>query len=195
MGEGTTTARSCQRWVEKFKNGQFSSEDKERSGRASFQVDDLISECLSSNKHGTTTTIGVSKETVRKRLLTSGKKYLSNRWLPHSLSNENRANRERICGVLINKFRNNNFLSRIVTVDEAWVYWTNDRTYHNRSWFGSGETPNTKKFLATMFWDSKGLLQGQPITSNVYCEYLDNLATSIRPVSYTHLTLPTIYSV
>ena len=200
VGEGTTTARSCQRWVEKFKNGQFSSEDKERSGRPSFQVDDQISECLSSNRHGTTTTtigkeIGVSKETVRKRLLASGKKYLCNRWLPHSLSNENRANRERICGVLINKFRNNNFLSRIVTVDEAWVYWTNDRTYHNRSWFGSGDTPNTsvmrspmtnKKFLATVFWDSKGLLllkvlpQGQSITSNVYCEYLDNLATSIR---------------
>ena len=95
VDEGTTTARSCQRWVEKFKNVQFSSEDKERSGRPSFQVDDQISECLSSNRHGKTTIgeeIGVSKETVRKRLLASGKKYLCNRWLPHSLSKESRAN-------------------------------------------------------------------------------------------------------
>ena len=122
VGEGTATARSCQRWVEKFKNGNFLAKTKSDLAVPLFKLmTKSLNVCLAIDmvqQQQLAKKLCVSKETVRKRLLASGKKYLCNRWLPHSLSNENRANRERICGVLINKFRNNNFLIRIVTVDE-----------------------------------------------------------------------------
>ena len=146
LGENTITARCCQQWVTKFKEGDFSKEEKERTGRPSLDIDDKIVTCLEDNRYATTAAIAdelhVAKETVRTHLIGMGKKYLCNRWLPHFLTDEHLANRERICGLLLNKFDENNFLRRIVTVDEAWVYWKNDRSYHNRSWFGAGDTPD-----------------------------------------------------
>ena len=70
----------------------------------------------------------------------------SNYWLPRKLSEGNCANRERICRQLIDMHDVNNFLLRVVTVDERdlglWVHIL-DRAYHNRSWFGHGDNPTT----------------------------------------------------
>ena len=187
-----------QQWINKFNNGDFYTGEAERTGRPLLDIDDNITECLGMNKYATTATmaeeIGVGKETVRRHLLKMNKRYLCNRWLPHRLSDENRANREGVCGQLLHMFNENNFLNRIITVDECWVYWRNDRSYHNRSWFGPDDQPTTsvrqtsmtkQKFLACVFWDAKGLLlmeilpQGQPLNSEIYCTLLDKLSDAL----------------
>ena len=98
LEENSITARSCQQWINKFNNGDFYTGEAERKGRPLLDIDDNITECLGMNKYATTATmaedIGVGKETVRRHLLKMDKRYLCNRWLPHRLSDENRANRE-----------------------------------------------------------------------------------------------------
>lgn len=199
LGDGAITARTCQQWVSKFNKGIFQTDDSERGGRPSIDIDDQIVECLQQDKYATTTSISntleCGKETVREHLLKMGKKYLCNRWLPHKLTEENCANRERVCNILLNMFHNNNFLARIITVDEIWIYWESDRSYHNRSWFGSGDMPTTsirptrmtnKKFLASVFWDSKGLLlfdvlpPNVTLNSEIYCGQIEKLEDAIQ---------------
>jgi histone-lysine N-methyltransferase SETMAR len=199
FGNETITSRTCQRWVSNFKNGNFEVKDSERSGRPSLDIDDEIVRSLENDRYGTAMTIGeeigINKETVRSHLLKMGKKFLCNRWLAYSLSDDNKRNRMRICNELLDMHRRNNFLSRIITVDETWIFWKNERSYLNKSWFGSGDQPTTSvrqnkmticKFLATVFWDSKGLIllkilpQGETIKAPKYCQYLDELNLVIR---------------
>jgi len=199
LGENSITSRTCQQWVTKFKDGIFDVEDQEKSGRPSLHIDEQIRDCIEENKYATTSSIalslGVSKDAVRVHLLKIGKRYLCNRWLPHHLSDNNRANRVSTCQELLDMFRQRNFLRSIVTVDEVWIYWVNDRSYHNRSWFGAGDTPTTSvaansmtknKFMAVVFWDAKGLLQldvlpqGQTLNTERYCALLDDLSVSIK---------------
>ena len=137
LGDGSISSRTCQTWVAKFNAGDFNANDQERSGRPSVDIDDQIINCLREDKYATTSSMSsileCGKEAVREHLLKMGKKYLCNTWLPHKLTDENCANREQTCNILLNMHQTNNFLRRIVTVDEIWIYWEFDRSYHNRS--------------------------------------------------------------
>ena len=42
--------------------------------------------------------LSLSHTTIFRHLHKMGKQYFANRWLPHFLSDENKANREKICG-------------------------------------------------------------------------------------------------
>ena len=197
--KNSTTPKAYQQWINKLNNSNFDTGEAERTGRPSLDINDKIIECLSYDKYATAAKmaedIGVGKETVRRHLLRLDKRYLCNRWLPHRLSEGNRANQERICCQLLDMFNENNFLNRIVTEDECWVYWRSNRSYHNRSWFGPDDQPTTsvrqtsktkKKFLACVFWDAKGLLsmeispERQSLNSEIYCTLLDDLPDALR---------------
>ena len=99
-----------------------------------------------------------------------------------------------ICNKFLEMFKQNNFLYRIVTVDEVWVYWKNSYTHTHRSCRSNGDNPNTEprrtltkqKHLATVFWDSKGVIfmdvlpNGQTMTAVYYCELLDKLKIALQ---------------
>ena len=86
----------------------------------------------------------LSHTTILQHLHKMGKQYLANRWLPHFLSDENKANRERICGELLAMLQWNDILSQLITVHEVWVCWDNaNQSYHNRSWYGASDQPTS----------------------------------------------------
>jgi [histone H3]-lysine36 N-dimethyltransferase SETMAR len=196
LGKDTTNERTCRRWVANFKEGNFDVEDKERCGRPSLDINDKILALL--EEHNSTVEmsveLGVCQQTIRNHLLAMGMRYLCNHWVPHKLSEQQMANREKICNELLCKYAANDFLSQLITMDEVWIYWSNDGTYHHRSWRGAGDAPDVevrrtlspRKHLMSVFWDCKGVImmdilpQGTTITADVYCEQLSRLVTAIQ---------------
>ena len=71
-----------------------------------------------------------------------GKRYLSNRWVPHLLTAEQKSNRERICNELLQRYAANDFLGQLITMDEVWIHWDNEGSYHYKGWRGEGDMPN-----------------------------------------------------
>ena len=125
-----------------------------------------------------------------------GMRKLTARWVPKSLSDEQMATRVSVCSALLKRFRSkDDFLLRLVTVDETWVhYYELENKAQSRQWVGPG-SPRPKKFKtqpsagkvkATVFWDAKGvvMLDFLPkrctITGVYFANLLDQLRTAIR---------------
>lgn len=199
LGEDSVTQRMCQRYVAKFKEGNFEANDKERSGRPSLDLYDEIQSILDHDKHATTRSIAFeldqSNTTVWRKLFEMEKRYLSNGWIPHKLTEENKRQRLEACNKLLAKYANNNFLQQCITMDESWIYWDNDGAFGNRGWRGAGDQPEPsvkrsmmtkRKHMVSIFWDSKGLLlmdvlpANTSINSNRYCEQLDRLKEAVK---------------
>ena len=93
---------------------------------------------------------------------------LTARWVPKSLSNEQMATRVSVCSALLKRFRSkDDFLLRLVTVDETWVhYYEPENKAQSRQWVGPGSLktkkfkrqPSAGKVMATVFWDAKGII-------------------------------------
>ena len=124
-----------------------------------------------------------------------GMRKLTARWVPKSLSHEQMATRASVCSALLNHFRSkDDFLLRLVTVDEAWVhYYEPENKARSHQWVGSGSTkpkkfktqPSAGKVMATVFWDAKGVImldflpKRSTITGVYYANLLDQLRTAI----------------
>ena len=82
---------------------------------------------------------------------------LTVRWVPKSLSDEQMATRASVCSALLKHFRSkDDFLLRLVTVDETWVhYYEPENKAQSRQWVGPG-SPRPKKFDATICWQGDG---------------------------------------
>ena len=76
-----------------------------------------------------------------------GMRKLTARWVPKSLSDEQMATRASVCSALLERFRSkDDFLLRLVTVDETWVhYYEPENKAQRLQWVGSG-SPRPKKF-------------------------------------------------
>ena len=122
---------------------------------------------------------------------------LTARWVPRSLSDDQMATRASVYSALLKRLRSkvNNFLSRLVTVDETWVhYYEPENKAQSRQSVGLG-SPRPKKFktqpsagkvMATVFWDAQGVIildflaKKSTITVVYYANLLDQLRTVIR---------------
>ena len=118
-------------------------------------------------------------------------------WVPKSLSDEQMATRASVCSTLLKRFRSkkDDFLSRLVTVDETWVhYYEPENKAQSRQWVGRG-SPRPKKFktqpsagkvMATVFWDAKGVImldflaKKGTITGTYYANLLNQLRIAIH---------------
>ena len=90
-------------------------------------------------------------------------------WAPKSLSDKQMATRTSVYSALLKRFRSkeNDFLSRLVTVDETWVhYYEPENKAQSRQSVGRG-SPRPKKFktqpsagkvMATVIWDAQGII-------------------------------------
>ena len=125
-----------------------------------------------------------------------GMRKLTACWVPKSLSDEQMATRASVCSALLKRFRSkDDFLLRLVTVDETWVhYYEPENKAQSRQWVGP-ESPRPKKFktqpsagkvMATVSWDAKGVImldflpKRSTITGVYYANLLDQLRTAIR---------------
>ena len=125
-----------------------------------------------------------------------GMRKLTVRWVPESLSDEQMATRASVCSSLLKRFRSkDDFLLRLVTVDETWVhYYEPENKAHSRQWVGPGSPrpkkvktqPSAGEVMATLFWDAKGVImldvlpKRSTITGVYYANLLDQLRTAIR---------------
>ena len=94
---------------------------------------------------------------------------LTARWVPKSLSEEQMATRASVYSTLLKQFRSkeDDFLSRLVTVDETWVhYYEPENKARSRKSVGPGSPrpnkfkmqPSAGKVTATVFWDAQGII-------------------------------------
>ena len=112
-----------------FKEGDYSLEDRPRSGRPPI-LDD--SELDAVRKAGTDQTqsemaeqVGTSQQTVSRHLKVMGVGHVYGREVPHELTELDKGNRLSIATSLLSRFnRKKIFLSRIITGDESWVFYT-----------------------------------------------------------------------
>ena len=111
-------------------------------------------------------------------------------WVPKSLSDEQMAIRASVYSALLKRFRSkeDDFLSRLVTVDETWVhYYEPEKKVQSRQSVGPGSSrpkkfktqPSAGKVMATVFWDAHGVImldflaKKSTITSAYYANLLD----------------------
>ena len=95
---------------------------------------------------------------------------LSAKWVPKCLNADSRRQRLQSSEQLLEFFRRdpNDFLSRLVTMDETWLYHYDSRQSNNQWSVGIAAHPTTKnceckypleKFSpASIFWDQDGIL-------------------------------------
>lgn len=188
LGEGTMQLRTVQNWFKKFNSGDFSLEDKERSGRPKeledYQIMDLLERNRSISAKQIASELNISDTAIRNRLKALGFTCKLDKWVPHQLSEKNKLDRIEICSRLLERNRNDPFLDRIVTCDEKWIY--HDNITRRRSWSLKGEPPQKigkrnltrNKVLLCIWWDSRGIIcqeflkSGETINSDVYCDML-----------------------
>ncbi|CAD5214302.1 unnamed protein product [Bursaphelenchus okinawaensis] len=118
------------------------------------------------------------------------------KWVPHNLTDLQKAKRRCASEKLLQRCKNEEFLDRIVTIDEKWISFNNTR--RSTSWCKRGEAPkhvpkpelHEKKLMVTVWRCSSGVIQydfmkpGQSITADTYCAQIDklrhNLPTMVR---------------
>ena len=164
-------------WVEEFKRGRTSLEAEARSGRPLDATDeemckkvrDLVYSDRRIQMEEIAQALGISHGSVSTILHDRlGMRKLTARWVPKSLSNEQMVTRASVCSALLKRFRSkDDFLLRLVTVDETWVHlYEPENKAQSRQWVGPG-SPKPKKFktqpsagkvMATVFWDAKGVI-------------------------------------
>ena len=100
------------------------------------------------------------------------------------------ATRASVCSALLKRFRSkDDFLLRLVTVDETWVYYYGRKNKALESSVGSPGSPRPKKFktqpsagkvMATVFWNANDviMLDFLPKRSTITGVYLQTCQTS-----------------
>ena len=116
-----------------------------------------------------------------------GMSKVSARWVPRNLNMQDRQQRVESSQELLEVYNANpeDFHTRLVTGDETWLHhWDPDTKKESMQWKHPG-SPSLKKFrtqpsaskvMATVFWDSKGiiLIDDKPAGTSITGEYNAN---------------------
>lgn len=168
FGEGTVSQRTCFHWFSRFTLGDYSIEDKPRSGRPSNLDEDALRRLIEANPRLTTREIGItlgcSHSIIEDHLVTIGKVSKLGSWVPHELSQKDLDQRADICTNLLSKQRHFQWLNSIVTGDEKWVLYANQT--RKRQWLSMEEEPqpepkgdlHPRKVMLSVWWDADGII-------------------------------------
>jgi len=129
--EDVVSERVCQNWFAKFRAGDTTCEDRERSGRPLVVDNDQIKNLIKSNPHNTTREIAeiidVSQKTVVNHLYTLGYVSRYDIWVLHNLSDKNLMDSISICDLLLKRNENCSFFKWILMKHDImtiWQFWT-----------------------------------------------------------------------
>ena len=107
---------------QKFKNGEFDVEDKERSGRPKVyedaELEALLNEDSCQTQKELALTLGATQQAISHRLKSLGMIQKQGNWVPYELKPRNVERRFSICEMLLVRHKRKGFLHRIVTGDE-----------------------------------------------------------------------------
>jgi len=144
-------------WVAQFKPDDFTTCDAPRPGRPKTvttpdiidKINELILEDRRISAKSIAEQLGISRERIRSIIHEDlDMRKLSTKWVPKSLNADQKRQRCRSSEQLLEFFRRdpNDFLSRLVTTDETWLYHYDPETkQQSMEWRLSG-SPRPKKF-------------------------------------------------
>ena len=183
------------RWFERFQSGEVSLKDEPRSGRKLAFGDDALRELLkakpNANSRELASTLGCTHPTILQHLHDLSYRKVLSIWVPHQLSDSNKAARVSICESLLLRPHRKEFLKEVVTGDESWVLYVNHT--RKRQWVPQGELPasepkpdrHQRKVLLCCWWDSESMLYYEllptntTVTATLYTTQLRKLANVI----------------
>jgi len=192
--------------VAQFKRGDFSTCDAPRPGRPKTvttpkiidQIHELILEDRRISAKSIAEQLGISRERVGSIIYEDlDMRKLSAKWVPKCLNADQKRQWCQSCEQLLEFFRRdpNDFLSRLVTMDETWLYHYDPETkQQSLEWRHSG-SPRPQKIPSAKirwkcshldFWDQDGILlidylrKGQAINAKYYTSRLVQLKDILK---------------
>ena len=112
-GHDAVSLRSCQRWFEKFRSGNFSVKDSSRTSRPTEINTDKIKVLLNENPYLTARDIAedlqISHTSVLNHIRKIGYVNRLDAWVPYALTEAQLARRTEICDSLIRREKNHSF--------------------------------------------------------------------------------------
>lgn len=196
FGKDVPTLRQCQRWFQRFRQGDESLEDKEHGKRPELIDNEELKTAIELDPTQTSRQLGerfgCHYSTITMHLHSIGKNNRCGKWVPHHLSDANKAARVTMAGILLRSAKNNGFFDSIVTSDEKWISYNN--TTKKRQWLSPGEPPKItpkpsvhgKKNLLCVWWNTNGLVyfevleSGQTVNSDLYSQQLTRVGQALR---------------
>ena len=177
FGEGTISRSQAYRWFERFESGDTSLEDEPGRGRVSDFDDLALLAAVDQDESLTTRTLAeqfdVDQSTIVRHLKKLGKVWKLAGWVPHELTEKNKADRVRIFSELLQRNEQHPFLNNLVTGDESWLLFKNVK--RKKVCVDPGQTPSgipkdmhCKKAMWCVWWDCAGIIHWE-ILSNGYC--------------------------
>ena len=167
-GDHALSERTCRDWFNRFKNGDFNLQDRERSGASKKfrdkELETLLDEDPCQTQSDIAKLLGVDRTTVSKRLSALGMIQKEGSWVPYELKPRDIERRIVTCEQLLQRQKRKGFLHRIVTGDEKWIYYSNPK--RKKSWVKPGEavasTPKRNihgsKLMLCIWWDQLGVV-------------------------------------
>ena len=166
-GSSASSYTQVKFWVGEFKRSRTSLEDETKSGRPSDATDEemcnKVRDLVYSDRRIKVEEIanalhishGSISTTLHDRL---GMHKLTARWVPKSLSDEQMATRASVYSTLLKRFRSkeDDFLSRLVTVDETWSIIMSQRIKLKVPECRAGVSEAKEVQNATLCWQSDG---------------------------------------
>ena len=135
-GTNAITTTTVLFWFNRFRNNDYSLEDKPRSGRPTTINLDELKQLFETDPTLTTVNVasklGCAQSTVYYNL--KKLEYVSklSRWVPHALSPSQMKKRKEACESLLSWKRSSTWLDKIITGDQKWVLYIND--VRKRQW-------------------------------------------------------------
>lgn len=175
-GKHAPSRSTCEFWFRRFKNGDFDTEDKERSGRPEMFEDADLEAILDQDQCQTqeqlAESLGVNQSSVCRRLKVMGMIQKQGNWLPYDLQPRDIERRLFACEELLKRCQRKRFLHRIVTGDEKWIQFDNSK--RKKSWGlpGHASTSTSKpsihgcKLLLCIWWDQMGVVYYELLRPN-----------------------------
>ena len=167
--------RSCREWFQKFKNGEFDVEDKERSGRPKVyedvELEALLDEDSCQTQKELALTLGATQQTISYHLKSLRMiQKQGNSVLLYELKPRNIERRFFTCEMLLARHKRKGFLHRIVT-DEKWIhYWITQRRRNHWDFLVmlQHRQPNIhgKKLMLCIWWDQLGVVYYELLKPN-----------------------------
>lgn len=195
-GEDALSKATAYSWYNRFDKGDFSVDDKPRSGRP-IEIDlDRLQELVEREPRSTTrclaNELGCDHTAILYHLNQLGYRSKLGSWVPHELSQTQQDVRTSICSSLLNSHRTPGWLDHLITGDEKWILYVNITRKHQ--WLKSNQHPSTTpkpemhatKVMLSVWWDAKGVVYWQLLPTNenisakVYCDQLENLMANIK---------------